>query len=89
MGRPLFMRNKQPSPSCAQVAWQLGDIRRDPPRLIARQQLGRRSPAAKGTQSNKCHTKQLEIPPRSTMMEAASITSSETSAALRRSPSSV
>ena len=34
MGRPLFMRNKQPSPSCAQVARQLGDVRRDPPRIV-------------------------------------------------------
>jgi hypothetical protein len=25
--------------------WQLGDIRRDPPRLVLREQLGRRSPA--------------------------------------------
>jgi hypothetical protein len=41
----------------------LGDIHRNPSRLIAREQLGCRASAEKGTRSNECYTKELEALP--------------------------
>jgi hypothetical protein len=37
----IFFRNPADRRSCRARSWQLGDIHRDPPRLVAREQLGR------------------------------------------------